>query len=158
MLKQATNEAVGWRGEIEIVIFDLDGKIRDRVKFSNLITDLGLNQIRDAYLDFTDQSEPEFLAFGSDDTAPANGDTQLGDEFGRVPITDTDAGGIGVAITRAFISSLEGNEQVIEELGWFADADDEVNDGVLLARVLFNRNKTDLESILVTRTDTFGRL
>ena len=158
MLRMNQNEAVGWRGEIEIVIYDLDGKIRDRVKFRNLITDLGLNQVRDAYLNFTDQSEPEFLAFGSDDTAPTNGDVLLGDEFGRVPITDTDAGGTGVAITRAFISAIEGNEQVIEELGWFAAANEDPDTGVLLARVLYNRNKTELESILVTRTDTFGRL
>ena len=158
MLKQATNEAAGWRGNIEIVVYDLDGKIRDRVKFQNLITDDGLDQIRDAYLNFTDFSEPEFLAFGNDDTAPAVTDSILGAEFGRVPITDKDVGGVGVAITRAFISAIEGNEEIIEELGWFADANENIDTGVLLARVLYNRNKTELESILVTRTDTFGRL
>lgn len=150
-----TNETVGWRGRVRVEILETG----ETVEFDNLITDLGLDLVRDAYLNLTDASEPEYLAFGSDPTAPANTDTLLGAEFGRVPITDRDAPSTGVATTRAIITAIEGNAPpTIEELGWFADATEDPDTGVLIARVLYTRAKTNLESILVSRTDTFGRL
>jgi len=158
MLNMRTNEAVGWSGLIRVEVYNAAGLV-EAVEFPNLITDAGLDLIRDAYLSFTDRSEPEFMAFGSDSTPPADGDTTLGAEFGRVPITDRTAAGTGVAETRAIINSIQGvAPPTIEELGWFADADDDVDSGILIARVLYTRAKTNLESILVTRTDTFGRL
>ena len=131
----------------------------DRTEIRNLITNAGLNLLRDALKGDVGDTAIKFLAWGDDATNPSVGDTALGNEEGRRQITRRSVlGGTGVLQTTAIIASTEGNDQ-IEELGFFAgtDATAVAGSGVLVARVLYSHLKTSLESIQVDRTDTLAR-
>lgn len=118
-----------------------------------MITDLGLNLMREYLL-----SQATFVAVGSDATAPTATDTQLGSEQFRKAITTAKDNGTGDAQTICYIAPGECNDFTIQELGLFTGGTvDQPNSGTLIARWLYNRAKTDLESIQITRDDVFSR-
>ena len=143
-----------WQGRIRIVTRDRLGRITTTHHLDNLITDSGKTLLAAALNQGTD-SRIRYLAWGDNSTAPAAGDTTLGNELGRVPITSVAAGATaGEADTITFLDADSANTQ-IEELGWFAGATATAatDSGVLLARVLYSKNKNHEESIQITRTD-----
>lgn len=147
---------LGWTGLVTVTVRDLHGRVKERDTFRNLITDVGRNLLAEALRSPTgDVAHIRVAALGSDGTAPNAGDTTLGAEFFRKQVTEQSAGATGETLTTVYIAPQEANQQ-IEEIGWFAgvDADDDVADsGVLLARVLYSRLKTNDESIQIDRTD-----
>lgn len=149
-----TKARAGWKGHVTMIVYDLEGNEIDRQEIDNQIKTAGLNLMAGA-LNGSD-AEIKYLAWGSDSTANDVAQTKLVAEEGRKLITSQAAGGTGVMTTTCYISPYEGLEATIEELGWFAGAATAVKDsGTLVARILYSRAKTNLESVLSIRTDTF---
>ena len=142
-----------WQGHIRITVYGPDGA--ETVEFDNTITTDGHDLLVQA-LNGVD-AEIKYVAWGDDNTAPAASDSALGNEEGRHLVTSQSLTGAGELTTTCLILSNEANDQ-IEELGWFAGASAtaSADSGVLVARVLYSRLKTSLESISVERTDTLS--
>src|SRR5690606_10049969 len=123
-----------------------------------MITDAGLNLLAQALRDGT-SVEIKYIALGAGNTPPSPSDTALVDERFRKPVTRQAATGVGATQTIAYIAPHEANDFVIQEIGVFAgpDATDDPDSGVLIARALYSRQKTPLESLQITREDVFGR-
>jgi len=115
------------------------------------LTDAYANLRRDAALDGTTDIRVYYLAIGTDSTAPAASDTQLGAEVFRKAITASEAGaGAGESIFTLYLSPQEAIGVAIAEVGWFAgsSASATANSGVLVARGLYSHTKTANESIV----------
>ena len=70
---------LGWRGQVDIGVYQ-DAQLIDRtVSIRNLITDDGLNLVRDALKGDVGDAEIKFLAWGDDGHHnPSASDTALG--------------------------------------------------------------------------------
>lgn len=88
-------------------------------------------------------------------TTPAVGDTTLHNETFRKAVTQQSAPSAGQAQTTLYLAPQDANS-VIAEIGWFAgvSATATANSGAMVARVLYNHQHTNLESIQVQRVDT----
>lgn len=156
-----TRENLHWLGQWEIIVHDRDGNILDRTGLRpNLIVDAGLNMVRDALGGFIVDAGIKYIALGNGSTPPASGQTQLMSEKFRKQITDhiamSDAGALE---TVSYISANEGNDFVTEEIGWFAGAaaSGSPNSGIMVARVLYGRQKNSLEVWTIRRVDSLRR-
>ena len=147
------NELMGWTGKIKVTTTYKDGRVEVE-EFNNLITSAGKNLLRDGLRTVTD-TEIKYMAWGSSTTAPAVGDIALGTETGRKVITKQVNGSTGALVTTTYLAPSDANMQ-IQELGWFAgvNATATAGSGVLIARVLWAKLKTNLESVQIDRTDT----
>jgi hypothetical protein len=152
----------GWHGSFEVHSFFRDGRMQiDR--FPNLIMDGWLNAVRDATMSATPiDLQIKYIALGKDDgtvlpLAPTN--TKLGNEVERKPFAKVETDGTGRVKRTVVITSDEGNFH-IKEIGIFAgsSATSVINTGILVARVFYDRDKDELESINIIRTDIIGRL
>lgn len=126
----------------------------------NTITTVGLNHLRDAFEEQSFDTGIRYMAWGSDNTAPAAGNTTLGTEDGRKAVTSFSDTGTGAKKTTTYLAPGEAN-QTLEELGWFASstATASADSGIMLARVLYPggaHTKDSGESIQVDRTDTIS--
>ena len=149
---------LNWQGDINIKAFDKNGKLIQEDNLKNLITSAGKNLLAEGLRNATLDTEIKFIALGSNNTAPASGDTQLGNETFRKAVTSQAAGGsVGVTITNLYVAPEEA-VGTIEEIGFFSGsaASSTTNSGTLFARVLYSRTKTAVESIQIERTDTIG--
>lgn len=101
------------------------------------------------------------LGVGTSDAAIDVTDTQMGTEAYRQAMTTRVAGGVGVLISTVQIAPADA-VMVIEEIAWFAGVDAEAspnyNTGIMVSRVLYHRDKTNLESLQIRRTDTFSEV
>lgn len=122
----------------------------------NLITTAGRNMARDMLLGLVADAKVRWFGVGTNSTAPAAGQTTLVTEVFRKITTTSSQGASGEAVNTVFIAP---NEAVvsIQELGFFAGAaaSASANTGIMVARVLYSRVKTALESIQVDRRDQF---
>lgn len=143
-------------GNIRVTVRDLEGNTIDVQEFPNLITTDGLNMLRDGLYGDVVDLEIKYFALGSDSTAPALTDTQLGAETFRKIMTSHSK---PADAQHEFIEYILPAEAVgvIEEFGWFAGAaaGAGINSGIMIARVLYSRVKTAVESITIERIDTF---
>jgi len=155
-------ELTGWLGQWEIVIRDKNGKVIERTGLKpNLIMDVGLNMFRDVLNGVVTDGEIKYLALGSSATAPANAQTQLvSEQFRKVVTSQANAAGVGVLETILYITELEANGFMTQEIGWFAGAaaSGVANTGIMVARVLYSRQKTDLETWTIVRLDQISRV
>ena len=145
-----------WRTNIRVTVRDLAGRVLDIQEFHNLITNDGLNLLRDGLSGDVTDSEIKYVAIGDNNTAPLVGDTALGNETFRKARTSYTRPAAGQVNTVHYIAPAEA-VGVIEELGWFAGAaaGAGAGSGEMIARVLYSRTKTNLESIQIERLDTF---
>lgn len=144
-----------WSAKIKVTI--LRGQqVVDVQEFPNLITTAGLNLVRQCLAAV--DSTIRYTALGTSNAAPAVGQTALGGEQFRKAVTSQTLLGDGVIKTVTYIAPGEANGFTTEEIGWFAGASAGAGSGtgVMIARVLYNRAKTALESIQIERTDTFA--
>ncbi len=153
-------ERLAWSGRLTIVRYDLAGREIGRDTVENFIMDVALNYVRDL-LDGTINSPDtaiKYIALGTSNTAPAASQTQLGTEIFRKAVTKQEVLGTGQLKTVVYIAPYEANQQ-IEEIGVFAgpNASAQANTGVMIARVLYSRLKTNLEAWNIERTDTLAR-
>ena len=151
----------GWKGMFQLEVKRRDGTI-ETVEFPNLITDAWLNVVRDATMGEVTDLQIKYIALGKDDgtilpLSPSN--TRLGNEVFRKPFAKVEKDGTGRVKRTAIITSSEGNFH-IKEIGIFAgsSATSALNSGILVARVFYDRDKDELESINIVRTDIIGRL
>lgn len=152
---------VGWMGRWEIIIRDRAGNVIERTGLRpNLITDAGLNMFRDLLSGAITDGEIKYVALGSGATAPANGQTQLvTEEFRKAVTSQTNQATAGEIETILFVADTEANTFTTEEIGWFAGAgaSGTANTGIMIARVRYSRQKTNLESWTVRRLDQVQR-
>jgi hypothetical protein len=150
-------EFKGWIGEYDIVIRHIDGTIF-REKLKNRLMNAGLNMVRDAMNGDLTDIKIKYLALGDSNIAVDDTQTQLGNERFRTPFIKYDKPTTGQLKTTAIAKDTEAVFQ-IEEIGIFAGstATSAANAGILVSRILYSRNKTNLESIQFIRTDTFNR-
>lgn len=89
-------------------------------------------------------------------TSPAATDLGLNSEQFRKQVTTQSQVGTGQGQTTVYLAPSEATTFTIQEIGWFggATASSAANSGILLARVLYNTSKTNLESLQVQRIDT----
>jgi hypothetical protein len=149
-------EAIPWRGVVRITVRRPGSRGKVSV-IENTITDAGRNLLAAALWDGGALPEITYLAVGDDNTTPAISDTALGHERFRKVVTSSTAGvSVGEAINTIYLAPFDANFQ-IEELGFYAGAATTTPDsGTLVARVLYSKDKDNLEAIQVERTDTVG--
>lgn len=153
---------IGWLGKWEVIATNAQGNElwREAVR-PNLITDAGLNMFRDLLSGAITDGEIKYVALGNDSTAPANAQTQLVAEQFRKLVTNQNADPVtsGKLYTELYIADTEANAFKCEEIGWFAGvaAAGTANSGIMIARVLYSRQKLNTESWTIRRTDTIAR-
>ena len=148
------------RTNIKVTAFNLEGKVLDVQEFHNLIMSVGKNMFRDALKGAVTDLQIKRLGIGGTNTAPAVEQTKLVSEFFRKAITSQTNGATGILISTTYIAPYEANDPQIEELGWFAGAaaTDTTDSGIMISRVLYSRDKTELESLQIERTDTISEV
>jgi len=148
----------GWGHNVRVIVVDeRTGEVTALEALHNKITDAGLVHLVSALESAAFDAELKYMAWGDDASAPAAGDTTLGNELGRKQVTKQEAGSTGEMVTTTILQATEANVQ-IEELGFFAGAGASAtkDSGTLIARVLYSKLKTNSESIQVERTDTLS--
>jgi hypothetical protein len=156
------NERTGWVGEWEIIIRDRAGNIIERTGLRpNLIMDAGLNMFADLLAGTITDGEIKYVALGNGGSASTVNMTKLESEKWRKQTTfqTRDANTPGLLVTELFVADFEANDFKCEEIGWFcgSGASGTKDSGIMIARVLYSRQKTNLESWTIRRTDTIGR-
>jgi hypothetical protein len=148
----------GWLGEFDVYIKPVGGDWEHDQHINNMITDSGLNLIRESLRGTITNSEIKFIAVGSGSASVSATDTQLGAEFFRKAVYSKTAVSTGVLQTIAILTETEAVAQIYE-VGVFAGATatTATNSGVMISRILYSRNKTNLESVQFQRTDTIAR-
>lgn len=122
-----------------------------------MITTAGKNLIRDALRGTN--ANMAYLAWGNGTSTPAPGQTKLDNELGRKAISSNYAAGDGTEKIITIIGSTEGNANITEiALFGGVSATAARDSGVMFERVLYSRNKTNLESWQVDMTTIFDIL
>lgn len=152
------NEGSNWYGKFDVFIKLKDGEWEHEKTIQNTIMDSGLNLLRDSLYSNSNDAQIRYIAVGTSSVSITTTQTQLGNEVFRKPIYSRSQIGIDSVQSVAILSDTEANVQ-IEEIGVFAGstASTASNSGVMISRILYSRNKSNLESIQIQRTDTIGR-
>lgn len=155
-------EDSGWLGEWEVIVRDRAGNIIERTGLRpNLIMDAGLTMFADLLAGNITDGEIKYIALGSGNTPSTVDMTQLAAEEWRKLTTAQypDPAQVGSLHTDLFVADFEANDFKCEEIGWFAGtgATGSANSGIMIARVRYSRQKTNLESWTIRRTDTIRR-
>lgn len=145
------NESIKIRGDLNIVLKDENGNIKDQREETNLVVNSGLAFITSRMADAAD-SVMSHMAVGSDSTAVAAGDTDLGSILGSREALDstTDSGS---SIT--YVASFEAGDGTgaITEAGIFNAS----SAGTMLCRTVFSTvNKGANDSMTITWTITLS--
>jgi hypothetical protein len=121
---------------VQVVVRGADGCVKDTRFAHNLVTDSGCAHIADQLASSQDEAAMSHMAVGTDDTAPAAGNTTLGTELDRQAL-DSFVQGAGAddhkVVYTASWAAGEGTGALVEA-GIFNDA----SAGTLLARVVFS--------------------
>ena len=152
-------DRTGWQGIFEVYIktsgsneFILDKTIQ------NTVVDSGLNLLREALRGTVTDAEIKYIAVGTSSASVTTSDTQLGAEIFRKAVFSKSIVGVGQVQTIAILDDMEAVAN-IQEIGVFAGSTASVtaNSGIMISRILYSRNKTNLESLQIQRTDTIAR-
>ena len=147
----------GWQGKFEIKVKE-NGIIKEEYSIENRITNTAL----DAIINILDNIDPDldikFLAIGTDGTPLDDNDTQLGNEIFRTQFLTSINDAVGQFTTTFAILD---NEAVATwfEIGVFTGSSATItpDSGIMLSRILFERTKTALEEIDISRLDRVVR-
>lgn len=150
------NTNTAWSGKFIITIKNKSDT--EVVEINNVITNAGLNLLRNFLAGDVTDGQIKYLAVGTSSASVNFTDTQLGEELFRTEFVDQNITSTGVLNSNTILLETEGVGQ-IEEVGIFAGstASSATNSGIMISRILFSRNKTNLESIQFQRVDTIGR-
>jgi len=154
-------ENSNWLGQWELIIEE-NGEVKEVVDLThNLITDAGLNMFRDLLKGTITDGKIKYVALGNSATAPANDQTTLVAEQFRKIVTSQNVDPVtaGKLYTELYVADAEANAFKCEEIGWFAGvgATATVDTGIMIARILYSRQKASTESWTIRRTDTISR-
>ena len=146
-----------WNENVKIDVRDLQGNLIDTTQFHNQVHDPGLNYLAKSLASSTFDMKIRYLAWGSSSSTGSNSDTVMSTEGGRKAVTSAATSNTGVVYTVVYLSPTEATTN-IKELAWFASssATAVAGTGTMISRVIYDRTKTALESITITRTDTFS--
>lgn len=141
------NDNLKVTGAVSITLFNKDGRVKDSREIKNLVVTTGKEFIAARMVGTP--TEMSHMAIGASNTAAANGDTALGVELGRVPLTADSASGAVVTYTASFPAGT-GTGAVVEA-GIFNGG----SGGTMLCRTVFsvvNKGVDDAMSITWTIT------
>lgn len=152
------DELNGWQGRFDIFIKSQDGNWEHDRTINNLITDTGLNLLRNLLQGTATDGQIKYIAVGTSSVSVASTQTQLGTEIFRKPVLTRTAIDTGSVQSVTILTETEAVAN-IQEIGIFAGstASATTNSGVMISRILYSKNKTNLESIQIQRTDTIAR-
>jgi hypothetical protein len=138
-----------WQGFFSLALYNkITGECKV-VETKNLITNAGLNWLRDRMYGASSLIYTE-MAVGTGSTAAQPTDTALEAEVGPRKSVVFTPGGAGQLICDSFWNETEINVH-IREVAIFAGT-------VMVARAIVDINKSNQESLTITRTDTLGRV
>jgi hypothetical protein len=151
------HDRISWRGRIRVRTRNVVTGREEVQSLDNLIVNPGLNMARDFLRGTQSDGQIKYMGWGDSTTAVSSTQAALGNEAGRKAITSRSSSGPGVLVTTTYLAPAEA-VGTIGELGWFAStgATAVADSGIMLARVLYSKVKTELESITVDRIDSFG--
>lgn len=155
------NADTSWLGQWEIEIKE-NGTVKEVVPIKhNLITDAGLNMIRDMLKGAITDAQIKYVALGNDPTPPDPADVSLKSEQFRKVVTNRNNDPVqhGKLYTELYVADTEANGFKCEEIAWFAGtgATATKDSGICIARILYSRQKSVTESWTIRRTDTISR-
>jgi len=144
-------DSLKFAGRLSIVLVDKDGNIKDQREETNLVVDTGLNFICDR-MEGTSEAVMSHMGLGSDNTAPAAGDTDLGSLLGARELIDST---VVSTNTIQYSSTFEAGDGTgaVTEAGIFNAA----SAGTMLCRTTFavvNKDVDDTMTITWTITLT----
>jgi len=149
---------LGWSGKFKIKAKNiLSGKVEENI-INNRITDNALDKI----INILDNIDPDlnikYLAIGTGGNPVNNSDTQLNNEIFRTQAQNSENIATGQFETKFTVLESEAVASW-KEIGIFCgdDATSTANTGTMLSRILYNRDKTNLELIDITRVDKIER-
>ena len=140
------NETLKMTGELEIVVTDVAGLVKEKRLIPNLVVTVGKNFVA-SRMTGTAAAVMSHMAIGAGAVAPAVGDTALGSELGRVALTT--AGGVATNATVEYVASFPAGTGTgaVTEAGIFNAA----SSGTMLCRTTFAVvNKGAEDSIAIT--------
>lgn len=151
-------ENTGWAGQFDVFVKTSDGDWEHDRTIKNTITDGGLNLLRDCLYSNTTDAKIRYIAVGTSSATTLTTATKLNNEIFRKTIYSSTTVSTGSVQNVGIFFETEAVAQ-IEEIGIFAGstASSTKDTGIMISRILYSRNKTNLESIQITRTDTIGR-
>jgi hypothetical protein len=139
------NDGIKLTGNLDIVVRDSDGNIKEQRQERNLVVTAGLGFIASRMKDTTDDAMTH-MAVGSDNTAAAAGNTDLGSILGsREALDSTTVSGATVT----YVSTFEAGDGTgaITEAGIFNAA----SSGTMLCRTVFSTvNKAADDTMTIT--------
>lgn len=139
-----TNEVLHPKGEVSIQVFDKDGKLKEKLHIPNLVVQSGRDFIA-SRMEGTTDVVMSHMAVGTDNTSPANGDTTLGSEIGRVALDSTGVSNNVVTYTATFPAGT--GTGALTEAGVFNNN----SIGDMLCRTTFAVvNKAAADSMIIT--------
>lgn len=140
------NETIKVTGDVLVQVFDKAGNLKDSRTITNLVVTTGKTFIAGSMLKTTTNTPTAMthMAVGTNNTAPAAGDTALGGEAGRVALASASSTGAVVTYTASFPAGTATGALV--EAGIFNDS----SAGTMLCRTTFavvNKGADDAMSI-----------
>lgn len=140
------NETIKVTGDVLVQVFDKAGNLKDSRTITNLVVTTGKTFIAGSMLKTTTNTPTAMthMAVGTNNTAPAAGDTALGGEAGRVALASATSTGTVVTYTASFPAGTATGALV--EAGIFNDS----SAGTMLCRTTFavvNKGADDAMSI-----------
>jgi len=145
------NEGIKLRGDVALVLRDKDGNIKEQREQKNLVVSSGLNYIVSRMKDAT-ATAMTHMALGSDSTAAAAGDTDLGSILGSREALDSTTVNSNAVTYVASFEAGEGTGSVVEA-GIFNAA----SGGTMLCRVVFGTITKEADDTLqITWTITLS--
>lgn len=132
------------------------GKIKRVKEYKNLIPTVGRTMIADNLTNTSPDNTmlANYIALGTDNTAPANGDTTLGTEVYRNTVASR-TNSNNVAYITGFFGATEDDDHYYEA-GIFCNGTGAADSGVLLSHVAIDINKSNTETLTVDWTLTIS--
>lgn len=146
------NEIITPRGSIILELRDgKTGMLKERQVVKNMFVTVGKNSVADHLRGTTANNKGiiTYCALGTNATAPALGNTQLGTELVRKLVSVRSING-NIATFQTFFTTSEGNG-ALKEAGLFGDdASATANSGTLFCHAAINRTKTSSDTLTLT--------
>ena len=141
---------LGWRPRVTI----WSSRAGVLVVTGNLITDAGRDLLADLLAGEAgvETAGITHVALGTGDAEPSGDDEQLEDERYRREVERV-RDSTGRVTTSTVVPDLDATDFTIREVGWFAGGTSDADSGLLIARVLYERDKSDDESLGIERVD-----
>jgi len=145
------------KGHLKMTFRDAKtGKIKRVSEYDNLIVTVGRTMIADNLTNASPDNTMviNYVALGTDDTAPSAGDTTLGAESYRNTIA-SETNSNNIAYFTGFFSAVECNG-TYKEAGLFADATGVADSGILFSFVAIDETKAVTETLTIDWTITIS--